>query len=713
MWLRAAVLMLAVLLVGAPPPARGAGTTIPRFSMDDAFGVPFVDAPAASPDRKALVWTVHVRGTRNVAVWEGGRARVVTAFTEDDGAELEDAQLTPDERAVVYERGGASDNAGGDNPNPLSRAVRTPRKIMLTMIDGPTVELGEGREPRVSPKGDRVAWISGGQVVSATLGAIDDHGAPAVGKPQPLFVVRGTASSPVWSPDGTRIAVTNGRRTHAFIAIYTLGASTVTLAAPAFANDTSPVWSPDGRRIAFVRTSGLTSSWTPYFDPHEDFYSALPSRHPWSIVVADASTGAGGVVWQADSGMGHVFSLAEGGNALLWSHGDQLAFVWERDGWRHLYAVPAGGGRARQLTRGRFEVEQNVLTADGGTILYTSNEGDAARRHVWRVGFDGAPPVRVGAEPATHSQWSPVGLADGTVAYVDAGWADPPALTLVANGKQQTVDADPAARPHLEGRFVAPQVVAFRASDGLTIHGQLFVPRDGASHHPGLIFVHGGPIRQMLPGFHYFEAYTHLYELNQALANRGFVVLSVDYRSGIMYGHDFRDEPHRGFFGASEYRDVLAGAHFLQARRDVDPRRLGIYGLSYGGYLTALALARDSAIFKAGVDVAGVYDWSAFIDAQFGHQVGTRSERSVAFTSSPVAAIGSWHSPVLVSQGDDDRNVPFSEGVDLVQALLDRGIGVQALPFPDETHENVVYAHQLRLYEATADFLAAHLGTAK
>ncbi len=708
---RSALLVLVTLVVGAAPIAAGADNAIPRFSMDDALSVPFVDALTASPDRKALVWTVHYRGSRNVAVWKDGRARIVTAFTEDDGAEIEDAQLTPDGRAVVYERGGASDNGGGDNPNPLSRAVRAPRKIMLTVIDGPTVELGDGRQPAVSPKGDRVAWISDGKVVTATLGAIAGNGAPAVGKAEPLFALRGTASSPAWSPDGTRMAVSDDRTNHAFVAIYTLGAAVVTLAAPAFANDGSPVWSPDGRRVAFVRTPALTTSWTPYDDPHEDFYSALPAREPWSIVVADAATGAGRVVWRAERGMGHVFSVADGGTPLLWTRGDDLVFVWERDGWRHLYAVAAGGGRAWLLTPGRFEVEQDVVTADRSAILFTSNQADVDRRHVWRVGLDGARPMRVSS--GAHSQWSPIGMSDGTIAYVDAGWADPPTVTLAANGKLQTVDADAAARAHLEQRFVAPQTVTFRAADGLTIHGQLFVPRDGASRHPALIYVHGGPIRQMLPGFHYFEAYSDLYELNEALTNRGFVVLSVNYRGGIMFGHDFRDAPKRGLFGASEYGDVLAGARFLQARRDVDRQRLGIYGLSYGGYLTALALGRDSSTFKAGVDMAGVHDWSTWIDSMFGHPMGSRSQRAVAYAASPMAAVNTWRSPVLASQGDDDRNVPFAQGLDLVQALLDRGVDVQTIVFPDETHENLVYAHQVRLYEATADFLAQRLGPAK
>jgi dipeptidyl aminopeptidase/acylaminoacyl peptidase len=208
------------------------------------------------------------------------------------------------------------------------------------------------------------------------------------------------------------------------------------------------------------------------------------------------------------------------------------------------------------------------------------------------------------------------------------------------------------------------------------------------------------------------EAYTNLYESNQYYANHGFVVLSINYRSGIMYGHDFRMAKRVGPLGGSEYQDVLAGAHYLQSRADVDPTRLGIYGLSYGGYLAALALARNSNIFRAGVDYAGVHNWATIIDLDMGRTVGavgTAEQRKVAYDASPIASLDTWKSPVFVSQGDDDRNVEFSQGVDLVTRLRDRGVEVQTMVFPNETHENQVWAHMVALYDAAAAFLIAKL----
>ena len=151
-------------------------------------------------------------------------------------------------------------------------------------------------------------------------------------------------------------------------------------------------------------------------------------------------------------------------------------------------------------------------------------------------------------------------------------------------------------------QLITPKQVVFKSDDGLEIHGQLFVPAGRTQPGPALIFTHGGPIRQVMLGFHYMDYYHNAYAMNQYLASRGYVVLSVNYRLGIMYGRAFREPPNSGWRGASEYKDVLAGAKLLQSQPAVDPKKIGLWGGSYGGYLTALGLARNSDLFAAGVD---------------------------------------------------------------------------------------------------------------
>ena len=410
--------------------ALGASRTpaaTPGFTLDAVLAAPFSDDLVVSPRRDALAWTVHERGARNVVVWKDGAVRELTHETADDGHELGGLAFLPDSSAVVYERGSDGD---ASNANPAMPAQREPRRILLTSLaGGATLELGNGRAAAVSPKGDRVAWIGTdgplsqtGQVMSAKIATRDGGRTWTATKAAVLFTVRGSADAPVWSPDGSRIAITNKRDDHAYIALYTLGAPNLTYALPEFSNDRDPVWSPDGSQIAFVRLPGDVSTLGFYDDP--DLFA------PWSIVVADAATGQGRVVWRAQRGRGNEFTIADGVQPLWWSRDGRLAFIWERDGWRHLYALPASGGAATLLTPGAFEIEQLALAADGNALLYTSNEGDLDARHVWRVPFAGGGQVRVSG--GATNQWSPVELAGGRYAYFDASYDVPGTVTLAA-----------------------------------------------------------------------------------------------------------------------------------------------------------------------------------------------------------------------------------------------------------------------------------------
>jgi dipeptidyl aminopeptidase/acylaminoacyl peptidase len=219
----------------------------------------------------------------------------------------------------------------------------------------------------------------------------------------------------------------------------------------------------------------------------------------------------------------------------------------------------------------------------------------------------------------------------------------------------------------------------------------------------------------MLLGWHYMAYYSNAYAVNQYLAAHGFVVLSVNYRLGIGYGRTFHQAEHAGLAGSSEYQDVVAGGRFLQAVPGVDGKRIGIWGGSYGGLLTALALARNSDIFAAGVDIHGVHDWSRFLDEWVGktqtrYEKGDREEAlRVAWESSPDASISTWKSPVLLIQGDDDRNVPFQQTVDLERRLTEQGVPHEELVIPNEIHGFLRAASWQRVDEAVAEFLARTL----
>ncbi|MGC2405691.1 MAG: prolyl oligopeptidase family serine peptidase, partial [Candidatus Cybelea sp.] len=365
------------------------------------------------------------------------------------------------------------------------------------------------------------------------------------------------------------------------------------------------------------------------------------------------------------------------------------------------------------LTPGAFMVEDVSVAPDLRSVVYSANTGstpgDDDRRHIFRVDVEsgGVTPLASGAS----SEFGPVALAGDAVAFNRATAQQPPLVTLIAGGTQRPLDATLLPGNFPSSQLVTPREISFTSADGMLVHGQLFVPRGGGKH-PGIIFVHGGPPRQMLLTWHYMDYYSNAYAVNQYLASRGFVVLAVNYRLGIGYGHDFNFPPRWGPTGASEYQDVVAGARFLQRDARVDPNRIGIWGGSYGGYLTALALARNSNIFKAGVDFHGVHDWSLDIDnPQTGftqrkryQQYDTKAIMKLAWESSPDSAIATWKSPVLLIQGDDDRNVEFHQMVDLVQRLQLAHVPFEQIVIPNEIHGFLRYASWLEADTATAQY---------
>jgi dipeptidyl aminopeptidase/acylaminoacyl peptidase len=300
------------------------------------------------------------------------------------------------------------------------------------------------------------------------------------------------------------------------------------------------------------------------------------------------------------------------------------------------------------------------------------------------------------------------------LATLSADWKMPQSLGIWSLGRPDTARGTSSATqtaqrivfPTTRTNFpadahVKPELVITKAEDGLEIHNQLFVPRDlkPGDRRPAVVFVHGGPVRQMLLGYHYMQFYHWAYAINQWLANQGYVVMSINYRSGIGYGRSFRNAPNTGGRGNAEYQDVVAGGKYLQSRADVDPNRIGIWGLSYGGVLTSQALARNSDIFKAGVDLAGVHLWGSSLDPE-----------SVSYKSSTIGAIDGWKSPVLLVHGDDDRNVAFQQTTGLVQLLRQRDVYFELIVFPDDTHESLLHSRWMYTLDRMETFLRKFLG---
>ncbi|HEX6322282.1 MAG TPA: prolyl oligopeptidase family serine peptidase, partial [Vicinamibacterales bacterium] len=693
--LRYPVLVALLLVAAIPAFAQKAPTPADYISP----GYPMALVAAQKADR--IAWIAYEEGKRNVysaaaPAWTPVR---LTSFMNDDGVDMTDLAISDDGGVVAFVRGHAlnrddwvanpsSDPAGGERAVWAVRTARgaAPRKLAV-------IERGT---PTLAPDGSAVLYVKNNQIHRAPVAA-PASATPADKGDRPYFTVWGANGNPVWSPDSRKIAFVSNRTDHSYIGVYDIAARRITYLAPDVDRDSSPTWSPDSRRVAFLRRPGLPfgqqgqagiggvgnppgpaaarqggagrggRGQNPNIPPAAARIpgltrAAFRGGYTLAFWVADAATGEGREFWhneKDDRVFGNVNNFTWAGSRVVFSA------VQPGDEWDRFFSVPVTGAvsaaRPTLITTTDGMIEDATswrVSADGATFFYTSNAGDIDRRDIWAVPVAGGTPRLVTKGDGIETM--PVPVASGkhlAVFYADAKRPMSVALVPAEGGEERIL------YPRLPARFpldahVVPTAVTLKAADGFEFYNQLFLPKDlkPGEKRPAVIFVHGGPVRQMLLGYHYRHFYHMAYAFDQYLVNQGYVVLSVNYRSGVGYGRSFRNAPNRGGQGNAEYADVLAAGKYLQDRPDVDADRIGIWGLSYGGVLTAQALARNSDIFKVGVDLAGVHLWGSSLDPE-----------SVSFKSSAIGAIDTWKSPVLLLHGDDDRNVAFQQTTGLVQ----------------------------------------------
>ena len=658
-----------------------------NFTIEQVLSAPFPTGLIGHPQEDRFAWVFNDEGSRNIWMADQSGTRQLTSFEGDNGQDISNLQFASDGPTLLFHRGGAP-NRRGELPNPDSEPLGVARDIYEFDYEQDSLRhLAEGYSAQYVPDDRAIIYLKNGSVFLLNLQNNEE---------EKLFGARGSISQLTWHPSGEALAFRSGRGDHSFIGIYRLGAQSIEFIDPSVDNDQSPIWSVDGTKLAYIRIPNQKQILP---------FSARRSALPWALHIYDYASGASERIWRADPGTGSAFKGVSASNQIFYTNSGKIVFPWEKNGYTNLYAIADDGSGLMELTPGKFEVQYVSISPDKGTILCSSNESDVDRQHIYSINPNTGAKSQL--TEGVGIEWAPVINGAGQSACLASSYH------LPAHPYRIDDNLNPLAFQVIPTDFpsdylVQPEQVIFSAADGMQIHGQLFTPKgiQPGQRFPAAIFFHGGSRRQMLLGFHHRGYYHNAYALNQFLADQGYVVLSVNYRSGIGYGMEFREALEYGAQGASEYNDVIGAGLYLQSRDDVIDEKIGLWGGSYGGYLTALGLARGSELFAAGVDIHGVHDWNVVIQNFVpGYNSNSRKEfAELAYLSSPMADIDTWTSPVLVIHGDDDRNVPFSETVDLVEALRNRGIEAEQLIFPDEVHGFLLHRNWLAAYHATADF---------
>jgi dipeptidyl aminopeptidase/acylaminoacyl peptidase len=370
-----------------------------------------------------------------------------------------------------------------------------------------------------------------------------------------------------------------------------------------------------------------------------------------------------------------------------WLTNDRIYFVSERTGYAHLYTAPATSGPATAITSGQWEVEDVALSPDRRTFLLTTSETHPGERAIYSVPVGGGPRTRVTplegwttATPSPDARW---------LALLHSTANTPPELYLMPNRPGARPRPVPEARTaeFRRGPWIRPEIVTFPARDGQTLHARIYRPRDlGAQPHGGaVIFVHGaGYLQNAHRGW---STYFREYMFHHLLASRGYTVMDVDFRASAGYGAAVRTGIYR-HMGGKDLTDQVDAARWMVAREGVDAKRVGIYGGSYGGFITLMGMFTEPETFRSGAALRSVTDWAHYNHWYTSRILNLPHEDTLAYRrSSPIYFAEGLRGDLLIAHGMVDVNVHFQDVARLAQRLIELGkTNWELAVYPVEDH---------------------------
>jgi dipeptidyl aminopeptidase/acylaminoacyl peptidase len=398
-----------------------------------------------------------------------------------------------------------------------------------------------------------------------------------------------------------------------------------------------------------------------------------------------------------------------GSFALGWlADNKTVYFQSERDGWAHLYTVSIEGGEAKQLTSGKFEVSDVRLSRDKSKFYFTSSEGDLAQRHLYSMPVAGGPRTRLTSMAGDNE--ATVSPDESALAIVRSYANKPPELYLEPN-KPNAADAEvkqittSPAEEFLGHNWMDPPIIRFKARDGAEVPARLYKPARWQRGGPAVLFVHGAGYLQN--AHKWWSNYYREYIFHHLLVERGYIVMDVDYRGSAGYGRDWRTAIYR-HMGGKDLSDHVDAVKHLVAEHGVDPKRVGIYGGSYGGFITLMAMFTEPDVFAAGAALRPVTDWAHYNHPYTANILNTPQADAEAYKrSSPIYYAQGLKGALLICHGMVDVNVHFQDSVRLAQRLIElrkENWELAAYPVEDHAFERATswadeYKRILKLFE--------------
>ena len=683
-----------------------------RLTIEQLIDIKHPSNPVWSPDGKHVVFTWDRAGVANLYVANAdghGQPQALTLFPE---GQVEGAFWNEDGDTLYFPRDGDLWQV------PVTGS--TPKRVWS--------KLDRGRDFVPSPNAKRVAFVRSNP--SGTEGA--QQGSDLIVR----WISDGTESTIahddvsirdiIWSPDGTSIAYTGGSKIihHDDSPAYS-GGKIIYRVSEYVRGQLYALRLAVGKPIAISKSGeygGLA-----WVDPtHLVFDGQSSDFKKYFIYLADAATGSTRAIHEIDEEK--FWSIPDWGEAGAqpWPspNGKWIAFLSDQDGWDHIYVMPASGGDAVQITKGHFEAWRPAWSHDSTRIAFDANVEDHPGDRVIGIARIGDDPARATITYITTSQ--------GT--NIEPRWSEGDARLVYQHTDTRnsadlfTIGTNPGAQPVRltdsmpvgidRSKFVEPQFVHYSGPDGQQVPGWLFVPKnlDRTKKHPAIIWIHGDGVNQNYDGWHVQRNYAVYYSFHQYLLQQGYVVFAPDYRGSIGYGRDWRNGVYMDV-GGKDAKDAWMSANYLKTLPYVDIDRIGVWGLSYGGFFTLIAMTDQPKLFRAGVDVAGVVDYVMYYSDPYhgdwtASRIGTPEQNPQVYANaSPISHIDRLERPLLVLHGTSDVNVPYLESVWLIDEALKKGKGelLSYMMYPGEFHYFTRAHVLLDAWHRVDDFFAFHL----